>query len=86
LTDGPLLSDRKLADETPAWLADQLQQPLEKPDDVVRMEQTWLVGHFLHHKEARAAIITHLPEAQVPADLQSRLRDGLKRRAAGQVK
>jgi DNA polymerase-3 subunit epsilon len=84
LTDGPLLPDRKLVEQTPTWLAEQLQQPLDEVDDVVRMEQTWLVAHFLQHKEARSAIVVHLPEAVVPAGLQTRLRDALKqRRTAG---
>ncbi len=82
LTDGPLLPDREFVEQTPAWLAEQLQQPPDKLDDAVRMEQTWLTAHFLQHKEARTAVIASLSEAAVPADLPATLQAGLERRRA----
>ncbi len=78
LTDGPLLSDRKLAQQTPAWLSEQLKQPPDELDNIVRMEQTWLVAHFLQHKEARVAIVEVLPDAEAPPDLEGSLLDVLK--------
>ena len=84
VTDGPLLSDRKLPTETPPWLSEQLEQPLEtltaRVDNVVRMEQTWLVAHFLQHRESRSAIIEDLPDTAVPPDLEGSLRDVLMHR------
>jgi excinuclease UvrABC nuclease subunit len=84
LTDGPLLSQRKLPTETTAWLTEQLSQPVDtltaRLDDVVRMEQTWLVAHFLQHKAARTALIEYLPDATVPPDLEASLRDVLEHR------
>lgn len=80
LIDGPLLPDRKLAQQAPVWLAEQLQQPLDELEDIVRMEQTWLVAHFLQHKEAQSAIVELLPHTAVPPDLEARLRDALKQR------
>jgi len=86
LTDGPLLPDRKLAAQTPTWLAEALRQPPDQLDDVVRMEQTWLVAHFLQHKEARAAIIEWLPDMDMPPDLEGSLRDALTQRRSVQAK
>ncbi|MFQ5805717.1 MAG: hypothetical protein ACE5I3_04620, partial [Phycisphaerae bacterium] len=83
LTDGPLLPDRKLVQQTPAWLAEALPQPPADLDNVVRMEQTWLVAHFLHHKEARTAIVEVLPRADAPPDLAGSLRDFLHLRQEG---
>jgi DNA polymerase-3 subunit epsilon len=81
LTDGPLLPQRKLPAETPVWLTEQLSQPVDtltaQLDDVVRMEQTWLVAHFLQHKAARAAIIQYLPDATIPSDLEGSLQYAL---------
>jgi DNA polymerase-3 subunit epsilon len=101
IIDGPLLADRKLAAQTPIWLGAALQkvvsglggpqnahetsQPPGEVNDVVRMEQTWLLGHFLQHREARTAILEELPSAGVPPDLEGSLRDTLARcRAASQ--
>jgi len=80
LTDGPLLSDRKLAADTPPWLADTLKAEPAESDPVVRMEQTWLVAHFMQHKEARSAIIEGLPSGELPAELEGSLRDALAKR------
>jgi excinuclease UvrABC nuclease subunit len=79
LTEGPLLLGRKLPTEAPLWLTEQLNKlPLDELDPVVRMEQTWLVAHFLQHKEARAAIIEELPGATAPPDLEGSLGDALR--------
>jgi DNA polymerase-3 subunit epsilon len=82
LLDGPLLPDRKLPTEAPTWLAEALGQPATELDEAVRMEQTWLVAHFLQHKESRSAIIELLPDATAPPDLQGSLRDSLNQRRA----
>jgi hypothetical protein len=37
------------------------------------MEQTWLVSHFLHHRDAQKAIIEPLPDDRCPDDLEHRL-------------
>ncbi len=84
LADGPLMSDRKLPTDTPTWLAEQLAQPLEQPDNTIRMEQTWLAAHFLRHKESRAAIVVPLPEMNVPAELDKTLRNTLEQRRGGE--
>lgn len=83
LFDGPLLPNRKLPTLTPLWLAQALNQPPEALDQVVRMEQTWLVAHFLQHKESRAAIVEFLPDAGAPPDLEGSLRDALEQRRSG---
>jgi hypothetical protein len=84
LTDGPLLSDRRLPTDAPRWLTEQLNESLEtltaQLDGVVRMEQTWLVAHFLQHRESRSAIIEALPDAGVPPDLERSLRVALEQR------
>jgi excinuclease UvrABC nuclease subunit len=84
LNDGPLLLDRKLAAETPRWLAEQLAREPEPLDAGVRMEQTWLEAHFLQHKEAQSAIRVPLPVGDVPAGLAEVLHEQLEsRRRAG---
>jgi len=96
LLDGPLLADRKVAAEAPVWLAQQGATPsaeqgatardadakMREPDATVRMEQTWLVGHLLYHREAAAAIIEPLPPEGVPPDLGGRLASALHERRA----
>jgi DNA polymerase-3 subunit epsilon len=80
LSEGPLLSDRKLAEQAPVWLSEQLQHPPDGLDTVTRMEQTWLVAHFLRHKDARTAIVEPLPDAGVPEKLGETLRAALRQR------
>ena len=78
LEEGPLISDRRLPTDAPTWLEEQLTRPLTPLDDTIRMEQTWLVAHFLRHKESRAALIVSLPELQVPAELTQTLQSALE--------
>jgi len=80
LIDGPLLSDRKLVEQGPAWLEQQLERPVEGVDGVVRMEQTWLVAHFLRHKECGTAIVEFLPDGRLPPGVRGRLGDALRQR------
>ena len=95
LLDGPVLPDRKLASGARAWLTEVLTeqrvvnaaataQIASAPDaDLVRMEQTWLVAHFLQHRESAAAICVPLTDGRVPDDLDPRLAAELEHRRAG---
>lgn len=82
LIDGPLLAERKLAAETPSWLLEQLSRAPAELSGTVRMEETWLAAHFMHHKESGAAIVVHLAEDRAPADLEESLSEALKARRA----
>lgn len=62
LIDGPLISDRRLAADLPDWLRDAVGLPPPLLDDHVRMEHTWLLAHFLAHREAQGAIIEPLAD------------------------
>ncbi len=73
LADGPLLPSGKLVAGAGPWIEEQLAQPPPELDAQVRMEQTWLVAHFLQHKEARAAFVEHLPDERLPPDFEQRL-------------
>ena len=75
LTDGPVLLDRKLAAQTPRWLEEALTRKPELLDATIRMEQTWLVAHFLYHQEARSAIRVPLPTGELPGELAEVLRE-----------
>ena len=82
LTDGPLIAEHKLAVEVPGWLTGQLSRPAAALDAVVRMEQTWLVAHFLQHREAQSAIVLHVPQGNAPSGLDRLLEEARTRRAA----
>lgn len=67
LADGPILPDKALAEEAAAWVRKAVggggAESPQKIEPVVRMEQTWLVAHFVQHKEGQAAIVEMLDEA-----------------------
>ncbi|HUU94613.1 MAG TPA: hypothetical protein VM487_02660 [Phycisphaerae bacterium] len=75
LIDGPVLLDRKLASQAPSWLEEALTRKPESLDATIRMEQTWLVAHFLYHQEARSAIRVPLPTGELPGELAEVLRE-----------
>lgn len=81
LSEGSLLSDRKLAEQAPVWLGEQLRRPADELDAVIRMEQTWLVAHFLRHRDARTAIVLPIPDSGVPENLEKSLRDAVQQRS-----
>ena len=80
IIDGPLTPESKLMASLPT-VAAELWEAVERMrggqeeasavdvNDEMRMEQTWLVAHFLHHREARAALVIPLSEKPCPADL-----------------
>jgi hypothetical protein len=82
LTDGPVILDRKLGTEGPTWVVGALAREPEVLDATVRMEQTWLVAHFMHHKEAETAIRVPLPGGDLPVALDEMLRAKLSERTA----
>jgi DNA polymerase III subunit epsilon len=82
LTDGPLLPEGKLLRDLPKWLAEQrdrMEREAHSPsgtspdaartDDEIRMEQTWLVAHFLEYREAQSALTIPLEDGQIPPNL-----------------
>lgn len=86
LRAGPMLSDRKLPVEGPRWLAAQVERPIAELDDIVRMEQTWLVAHFLRSPESERALTKALPAWTVPGHLEAEWRAELaerRRKGAG---
>lgn len=82
LSDGPILSDKKLAPETCAWLTARLSEPLPQTDDLVRSEQSWLTAHFMHHRDAGGAITVDLPDGVLPENFEIDLADQLTARRA----
>lgn len=56
LLDGPIILERRLSSDIPAWLGSSRIAPPET-DDVVRMENSWLLGHLLQHKDRAAAVL-----------------------------
>jgi len=82
LVEGPLLSRRKAPTEAPAWLTEQLKRSPDEASDLlgnadsvneIRMVQTWLVAHFLRHKESRDAVTARLEHDRPPANLAEML-------------
>ena len=85
LRDGPLLSDQKLPGESRIWL-ETMRQAAPTTDRRLLMEQTWLVAHFLHHRDAQKAIIEPLPGDRCPHDLERRLSEAVAARRAQRSK
>lgn len=85
LREGPLLSDRKLPGETRGWL-ETMRETAASTDRRLLMEQTWLVSHFLHHRDARKAIIEPLPGGRCADDLEHRLIEAIAARRAQRSK
>ncbi len=82
LIDGPLLPLVRLIPATRSWAAQTLSEPLPDLDPQVRMEQTWLVAHFLQHRESQSALIERLPTECLPPDLEEHLHAALAQPAA----
>jgi excinuclease UvrABC nuclease subunit len=82
LAEGSVLSDRKLPQEAGPWLAGLLADPPRPAEAQVRMEQTWLVAHFLRSRAGDASIPILLPRAEAPAELADVLRASIERRRA----
>lgn len=82
LVDGPVVSERRLPAEAPAWLAEALARRPEPAAAQIRMEQTWLVAHFLRSRSGDAALVERLPSPEVPDDLEGRLAERLAERRA----
>ena len=72
LRNGPVLSDRKLPGEARVWL-ETMREAATTTDRRQLMEQTWLFSHFLHHRDAKKAIIETLLGEGCPDDLEHRL-------------
>jgi excinuclease UvrABC nuclease subunit len=73
LADGPTVARRRIGSEAAAWLRAELAGPSVELSSAVRMEQTWLVCHFLYSREAESALLVPLPVLEVPADLEHTL-------------
>ncbi len=74
---GPLLPDRKLPASAAAWLREQLQNLPEPAEPAIRMEQTWLVAHFLASRGGNVSLVERLSGGEMPADLEARLSERL---------
>ena len=79
LVDGPLVPENKLAKQLTPWLTEQWDRCEQDPryslpatpdhgvrDDEIRMEQTWLVAHFLEYRESRTAMTIPLDDRNTP--------------------
>ena len=81
LLDGPIVADKKLPEEAGAWL--DAMAGHDRSDDLKLLsEQTWLVAHFLRHRDARAAIIEPLPAVGLPLDFMPCLAEAVRARRA----
>lgn len=85
LSDGPVVPDRRLTQDVPAWLAAQLAEVHSPAEPEVRMEQTWLWCHLLQRAEADAALRVPLPEPVVPPELPQRLSEALQERRSSRA-
>jgi len=85
LIDGPVLPERKVSAEAAAWLASVDLENIDQLDPIVRMEQTWLVCHFLNHRESKRAILISGFEQQSVDDLTRRIESEVasRRRSGG---
>ena len=79
LRDGPVLSDQKLPGEARVWL-ETIRDAAPTTDRRLLMEQTWLVSHFLYHRDAQKAIVEPLPGERCPDDLEHRLSEAIATR------
>lgn len=85
LAEGPVVPDRKVSHDVPAWLEGVLAgagDRVARCGVVERMEQTWLVAQLLSTRAGEAAITVALPEKAAPADLGTRLSDLIAERRA----
>lgn len=82
LSEGPVLSGRQLAGAGAAWAEAEWARGSQPLDLVVRMEQTWLVAHFLRSREGDASLICELGENGPAAGLRDELRTRLAQREA----
>jgi excinuclease UvrABC nuclease subunit len=62
LYDAEMAPARKLGEAIASLPAVMRERPPESLDSVTRDEQTWLVAHYLNHRESRAAAVEHCPE------------------------
>lgn len=78
LSDGPILQDRKLAQEAAAWwIAQAGASTPEAADAQIRMEQTWLVAHLLAHREGRSLITLRLDASGAVEPIRVQLAEAL---------
>lgn len=82
LLEGPLLPERKLAAEAPAWIAAQRDaEPPAAPTTEELTQQSWLAAHHLGHRESEATLIFPLADGQpmraqeIAARLEARNRE-----------
>lgn len=76
LLDGPVLRDKQIADAA-AWFEEACARPHATLEPIERMEQTWLYGHFLHHRERAAAIVLPCGSSSDRKQLSERIQDAL---------
>jgi DNA polymerase-3 subunit epsilon len=68
--DGPLLKDRELPAGAVGWfesLASESRAPCSS-EGLIRMEQTWLMAHLLHSREAQTGAIVGVNDSENLAD------------------
>ncbi len=82
LEEGPVMQDRKLLEQLPTWAGAALGTPPADTPPVQRMEQAWLMAHFLDRVESRQSLVVRLGDAAaLPADLDEHLRGYLDGRS-----
>lgn len=89
LIGGPVCRARGAAGAAAAWAIAAMTAFTPEEDDRVRMEQTWLLAHFLNQTQARSAVVlwlrTDVSQRLLEAELQAALaaRDGARK--AGEI-
>lgn len=73
IIDGPVAVDRRLATTARPWLAEELGKTSAELPAAVRMEQTWLVAHWLLGPQRDEGFAIPLPERAPPANLEAML-------------
>ncbi len=85
LTEGPVIPARRVGSDAAAWLRTQLAEPRPELLPIVRMEQTWLLGHLLYGGERETALLLALPGGELPVDLTEKVADWLVRQGGGRT-
>lgn len=84
VVDGPVVREKKLVAEATQWMLVELPAtaPPDSIDSTIRMEQTWLVAHFLGNRERERAIVIDASDASISGECAAaQIQDALERRA-----
>ena len=87
IESGRMIRDRAFATEVEPAIAAAFAavENRDAVDATARMEQTWLLAHFLHHKQAEAALIEPVRGADSAQTVAERLIAAQARRAAART-